>query len=162
MTIDGVFYDEKSSAGQKILDKCKQYTDDEKHEIGEYKGFKLEIQFIAFYKSYRLYLSNNSTFSFELGNSDIGNITRIDNKIRNISENIKDVESDIENNKIQLEKARLELNKPFNQEQELKGKMERLNELNKLLNMVEKTHDILYEEENVANVRHENKKDYVR
>ncbi|MDO5002774.1 MAG: SNF2-related protein [bacterium] len=157
MTINGNIYYDKQEAGEKILEECKKYTNEEKHEIGQYKCFKMEIQFIPFYKSYRLYLTNNEIYSIELGTSDIGNITRIDNAIKNISEKITTTESSIDDNKKQLEKAKLELGKKFSQEDELKEKSKRLSKVNKLLNLDETTHEIMNEEEDVENVRQEYK-----
>ena len=54
-----------------------------------------------------------------------------------------DSQTELETIKTQLEKAKLEFVKPFSQEVELKEKQKRLNEVNRLLNMNEKTNEIL-------------------
>ena len=143
MTINGITYSEKQDAGAKIIDECKSIISDEKKEIGEYKGFKMELKFFAFMKEYNLILKRNSTTIVNLGNSELGNITRIDNALDNISSHLLDSQTELETIKTQLEKAKLEFGKPFNQEEELKDKQKRLNEVNRLLNMNEKTNEIL-------------------
>ena len=143
MIINGITYSEKQEAGAKIIDECKSIISDETKEIGEYKGFKMELKFFAFMKEYNLILKRNSTTIVSLGNSELGNITRIDNALDNISSHLLDSQTELETIKTQLEKAKLEFGKPFNQEEELKDKQKRLNEVNRLLNMNEKTNEIL-------------------
>ena len=143
MTINGITYSEKQDAGAKIIDECKSIISDETKEIGEYKGFKMELKFFAFMKEYNLILKRNSTTIVNLGNSELGNNTRIDNALDNISSHLLDSQTELETIKTQLEKAKLEIGKPFNQEEELKDKQKRLNEVNRLLNMNEKTNEIL-------------------
>ena len=143
MTINGITYSEKQDAGAKIIDECKSIISDETKEIGEYKGFKMELRFFAFMKEYNLILKRNSTTIVNLGNSELGNITRIDNALDNISSHLLDSQTELETIKTQLEKAKLEFGKPFSQEVELKEKQKRLNEVNRLLNMNEKTNEIL-------------------
>ena len=143
MTINGITYSEKQDAGAKIIDECKSIISDETKEIGEYKGFKMELKFFAFMKEYNLILKRNSITIVNLGNSELGNITRIDNALDNISSHLLDSQTELETIKTQLEKAKLEFGKSFNQEEELKEKQKRLNEVNRLLNMNEKTNEIL-------------------
>lgn len=143
MTINGIIYSEKQDAGAKIIDECKSIISDETKEIGEYKGFKMELKFFAFMKEYNLILKRNSITIVNLGNSELGNITRIDNALDNISSHLLDSQTELETIKTQLEKAKLEFGNSFNQEEELKEKQKRLNEVNRLLNMNEKTNEIL-------------------
>ena len=163
MTINGITYSEKQDAGAKIIDECKSIISDETKEIGEYKGFKMELKFFAFMKEYNLILKRNSTTIVNLGNSELGNITRIDNALDNISSHLLDSQTELETIKTQLEKAKLEFGKPFNQEVELKEKQKRLNEVNRLLNMNEKTNEILDEDvEEVEQNRQMYKNNYER
>lgn len=147
MTINDNEIIDKKVAGELILKECKRCAEAGSKEFAEYKGFKMEIHFDSFMKEYKLYLRNNATYTVELGESDIGNITRIDNKINDISFEISYTEKQLLGVKNDLENAKAELNKPFLQEQELKDKMARLNELNKKLNLDEKVHDILEDDE---------------
>ena len=163
MTINGITYSEKQDAGAKIIDECKSIISDETKEIGEYKGFKMELRFFAFMKEYNLILKRNSTTIVNLGNSELGNITRIDNALDNISSHLLDSHTELETIKTQLEKAKLEFGKPFSQEVELKEKQKRLNEVNRLLNMNEKTNEILDDDvEEVEQNRQKYKNSYER
>ena len=162
MTINGKVINEKRKAGEMILDECKKSMAGVSENFGEYKGFKMSIEFDKFMKEYELTLKNNSYYSVKLGDSDIGNITRIDNEIDFISNRISLTEKDLINVKNDLEKAKIEITKPFAQEQELKDKLKRLNELNKKLNLDEKTNDIMDEDEEIENDRQMYKNDYER
>ena len=74
-----------------------------------------------------------------------------------------DSQTELETIKTQLEKAKLEFGKPFNQEEELKDKQKRLNEVNRLLNMNEKTNEILDDDvEEVEQNRQMYKNNYER
>ena len=145
MIIEGQEYLDKKLAGAKIIDKCKTITTNATKQIGEYKGFNMELKFYPFLKEYNLILKRDSTIIVSLGTSELGNITRIDNALNEISSTLINATTELENIKIQLEKAKAELGKPFTQEEELKVKQTRLNEVNKLLNMNEKTNEILDE-----------------
>ncbi len=145
MIIEGQEYLDKKLAGAKIIDKCKTITTNATKQIGEYKGFNMELKFYSFLKEYSLILKRDSTIVVSLGTSELGNITRIDNALNEISSTLINATTELENIKIQLEKAKAELGKPFIQEEELKVKQTRLNEVNKLLNMNEKTNEILDE-----------------
>ena len=162
MTINGVVINEKRKAGELILDECKKSMAGTSENFGEYKGFKMSIEFDRFMKEYNLSLKNNATYSVGLGESDIGNITRIDNEINFITNRLSLAEKDLVNIKNDLEKAKVEITKPFEQEQELKDKLKRLNELNKKLNLDEKTNDIMDEDEEIENDRQMYKNDYER
>ena len=147
MIINEQEYLEKQLAGAKIIDECKNIMNDEIKHIGEYKGFKMDLKFFAITKQYNLILKRNSTVVVSLGTSELGNITRIDNALENIHLSLTSAKSELENVITQLDKAKLEFGKPFNQENELNSKQKRLNEVNRLLNMNEKTNEILDDED---------------
>ena len=162
MTINGQEYFDKQKAGEQLINECKKALICKAAEIGEYKGFKLEVEFDTFSKEYKLYLKKNATYFVELGESDIGNITRIENVINSIGSRLKKAEDELVDNKTQLEKAKIELGKPFSQEKELKDKEKRLNEVNSLLKMDEKTYEIMDENEEIENERQIYKYEYAR
>lgn len=147
MIIEEQEYLDKKMAGAKLIDECKTITTDATKQIGVYKGFNMELKFYSFLKEYNLILKRDSTVVVSLGTSELGNITRIDNALNEISSTLIKTTDELENTKTQLEKARLEFGKPFSQEEELKSKQKRLNEVNKLLNMNEKTNEILDDED---------------
>lgn len=146
MTINNILYDEKQKAGEMLISECKKTITDEYKIIGEYKGFEMELKFSSFFKEYNLILRKNSVVSINLGTSELGNITRIDNALNNIPALLIKSEEELIITKEQLEKAKEEFGKPFIQEEELKNKTKRLNEVNTLLNMNEKTRELIDDE----------------
>ncbi len=135
MVIDGYSYTEKAEAGQVIIEACKAKTTSEPMPLGEYRGFKMELEFDTFERAYAVKLKGHFTHSITLGTDIYGNITRIDNAVDNIEARLHKAEEQLENTKAQFETAKVELEKPFAQEDELKQKMSRLTELNALLDM---------------------------
>lgn len=135
MVIDGYSYTEKAEAGQVIIEACKAKTTSEPTPLGEYRGFKMELEFDTFERAYAVKLKGHFTHFITLGTDVYGNITRIDNAVDNIETRLHKAEEQLENTKAQLETAKVEVEKPFAQEDELKQKMTRLTELNALLDM---------------------------
>ena len=135
MVIDSYSYTEKAEAGQVIIEACKAKTTSEPTPLGEYRGFKMELEFDTFERAYAVKLKGHFTHSVTLGTDVYGNITRIDNAVDNIETRLHKAEEQLENTKAQLETAKVEVENPFEQEDELKQKMTRLTELNALLDM---------------------------
>ena len=135
MVIDGYSCTEKAEAGQVIIEACKAKTTSEPTPLGEYRGFKMELEFDTFERAYAVKLKGHFTHSVTLGTDVYGNITRIDNAVDNIEARLHKAEEQLENTKAQFETAKVEVEKPFAQEDELKQKMARLTELNALLDM---------------------------
>ena len=84
---------------------------------------------------YKLSLKGNAEYFAEFGADPNGNILRMDNLIEKIPEIKKDFENKLTTYQEELNNAKEEVVKPFQQEKILKEKKERLNELNKLLDM---------------------------
>ena len=79
----------------------------------------------------------------EVGSDAIGNITRINNVLEAMPTQLEEAQTKLSNVEHQLETAKAEVDKPFPQEAELSEKLERLAELNVLLNMDEKGDDAI-------------------
>ena len=62
MVIDGKEYIEKADAGQKIIDICKAKTNPEPIEIGEYRGFKMNLSFDTTDRKFHLSMKNNLSY----------------------------------------------------------------------------------------------------
>ena len=73
-----------------------------------------------------------------MGSDPSGNITRINNALEGMGKQLEEAVARLENVEHQLETAKIEVVKPFAQEAELAEKLDRLAELNALLNMDEK------------------------
>ncbi len=147
MIIKGITYTDKKEAGDKILELCKNIRKSEKQEIGSYKGFTMELDY--HYDGFQIYLKNELTHSVILGKDNLGNITRINNEIDMMPFALKREEIELENVKVQFKNAKEECKKPFKQEQELKEKSKRLDDVNILLNMNEKDNEVVDFNDNV-------------
>ncbi len=135
MTIQGTEYKDKAEAGKAIIEFCKTKTNADTEILGEYRGFKMEIEFNQYERAYVVTLRENSSYHVTLGTDIHGNITRLDNAIDGIESRLNKSEEQLANTQAQLETAKVEVEKPFAQEDELQQKMARLTELNALLDM---------------------------
>ena len=126
-----------------IVEACKAKTTPEPTPLGEYRGFKMELAFDTFAREYAVKLKGKITHSVTLGTDVYGNITRIDNAIDNLEIRLNQAKADLDNIKKQLDTAKVEVEKPFAQEDELKQKTARLNELNALLNVDKRENEIV-------------------
>ena len=138
MRIKGIDYDEKAAAGQAILNACKAMTSPDPVRVGSYRGFLLDLSFDGLTKSYVLTLVGQFSHPVTLGDDIFGNITRIDNAIDGLDKRVASCQEQLATAREQLEAAKIEVQKPFPQEQELAEKLERLQQLNVILNMDEK------------------------
>lgn len=143
MVVMGVSYTEKQEAGLAIINACKSMTSPEPIPLGEYRDFDLELSFNSAERVYEVKIKGNTTQTVALGDDIFGNITRIDNRIERIPELLDTAKEELENTKRQFETAKQELQKPFPQEEDLKTKTARLDELNILLNMDEKENELV-------------------
>ena len=143
MKIKGVEYTDKEQAGKAILETCKTKTNPDLEEIGEYRGFKLELGFNSLEKQFTMTMKNKYSYSIFLGSDIYGNITRLNNALDGIKDKIPDQKLRLEDIEKQLETAKIEVQKPFPKELELKEKMKKLEELNILLKIDEKEKQVL-------------------
>lgn len=146
MKINGITYTEKQEAGKKLLESIQNLKSMEIKEIGEYRGFNMEISFDSFSKNIRLKLKNKFSYSIDLGTDINGNITRINNCLENIAKDIPHERDLLDNTYFQLENARQEAQKEFPKEQELQEKLRKLEEINAELKINEDDHEMLGDE----------------
>lgn len=106
--------------------------------IGEFQGFKMSVSFDSFFSKFTINLKGSLSHEVEIGADPLGNLQRLSNALEGMTGKMADVEQKLFNVEHQLETAKVEVTKPFAQEQELAEKLERLAELNALLNMEEK------------------------
>ncbi len=138
MEIQGVFYMDKGRAGEKILQACQEMMNPEAIELGQYRGFSLELSFDTRERSFLVKIRGKVGKTVFLGEDGIGNITRIDNGVEKYPESYEESRAELEHIMLQMETAKQEIVKPFHKEEELREKLNRLDELNILLNMDEK------------------------
>lgn len=147
MKIDNVEYTEKQVAGKKLLECIQGLKSMEIKEIGEYRGFKMEISFDSFSKNIKLKLKNKFSYSIDLGTDANGNITRINNCLENISKDIPLEREKLDNTYFQLENAKSEAEREFPQEKELQEKLHKLDEINAELKINDNDHEMLGDEQ---------------
>ncbi|HGD0616500.1 TPA: helicase-related protein [Streptococcus agalactiae] len=128
---------DKKLAGEKLLEAISKVKINESKVIGKYRNMDLEVSYNFFTNAHNFSLNGAAKHSGELGTSADGNITRLDNALEKMPEKLKRLEEKLFSTKEQLENAKEELEKPFEKADELKNKVLRLAELNKLLDMGE-------------------------
>ncbi|WP_125121654.1 helicase-related protein [Streptococcus intermedius] len=137
ITIKGERIFDKKIAGEKLLEAIKTVKINESKMIGKYRNMDLEVSYNFFTNEHNFSLNGAAKHSGELGTSADGNIIRLDNAIEKMPEKLNRLEEKLISTKEQLENAKEELKKPFEKADELKTKVLRLAELNKLLDMGE-------------------------
>ena len=147
MTIKGVAYDEKKTAGERLVLACSELPNAEEKVIGNYRGFELSLRFDAFRTEYQALLKGQRKYTVPLGTDPLGNIIRLDNALNNFPERINSAENELATLHQQQAAAQIEVEKPFPQEEELAEKSARLAELNAQLDVDEKGHDPEQDEE---------------
>ena len=147
ITIKGVTYDEKKTAGERLLLACSELPNSEEKVIGSYRGFELSLRFDTYHSEYQALLKGQRKYPVALGKDPLGCIIRLDNSLNNFPERISSVENELATLKQQQAAAQIEVEKPFPQEEELAEKSARLAELNAQLDMDEKSHEPEQDEE---------------
>ena len=152
MTIKGVTYDEKKTAGERLVLACSELPNAEEKVIGSYRGFELSLRFDTFRSEYQAILKGERRYPVALGTDPLGNIIRLDNSLNNFPERINSAENELATLHQQQAAAQIEVEKPFPQEEELAEKSARLAELNAQLDVDEKSHEPEQDEEEQENV----------
>ncbi|MBS7059389.1 MAG: DEAD/DEAH box helicase family protein [Faecalibacterium prausnitzii] len=147
MTIRGVTYDEKKTAGERLVLACSELPNAEEKVIGSYRGFELSLRFDTFRSEYQALLKGQRKYTVPLGTDPLGNIIRLDNSLNSFPERITAAENELATLHQQQAAAQIEVEKPFPQEEELAEKSARLAELNAQLDVDEKSHEPEQEEE---------------
>ena len=147
IVIKGVAYNEKKTAGERLVLACSELPNAEEKVIGSYRGFELSLRFDAFRTEYQALLKGQRKYTVPLGNDPLGNIIRLDNSLNSFPERITAAENELATLHQQQAAAQIEVEKPFPQEEELAEKSARLAELNAQLDVDEKSHEPEQDEE---------------
>lgn len=143
MEVEGTVYIEKKAAGSALLAAAHNMTSPDAIPIGMYRGFAMILSFDTFAKEYRLNLKGQLSHPISLGIDLFGNIQRIDNMLAGLESDLQQCEAQLDNARVQLSNAKAAVDKPFPQEDELKTKLARLDELNILLNLDKRENEIV-------------------
>ena len=147
MVIKGMTYDEKKTAGERLILACMELPNTEEQLVGSYRGFELSLRFDTFHKEHQALLKGTLKYPVPLGSDPHGNIVRLDNALSNFADRITVAENELDTLKQQQAAAQVEVAKPFPQEEELAQKSARLAELNAQLDVDEKHHEPEQDEE---------------
>ena len=147
MVIKGMTYDEKKTAGERLILACTELPNAEEQLVGSYRSFELSLRFDTFRNEHQAVLKGKLKYLVSLGSDPHGNIVRLDNALSNFADRITAAENELDTLKQQQAAAQVEVEKPFPQEEELAQKSTRLAELNAQLDVDEKHHEPEQDEE---------------
>lgn len=151
ITVGNVLYEDKKEAGEALIAACaglKAVSTGGK--VGEYHGFTLSASYNMFSNAFELTIKGKCSYKLEIGKDPVGNMQRIHNTLSSIDRKLTESEQKLETVQQQLATAQEEVKKPFPKEAELNEKMERLSELNALLNMDEKGNETILADEDIG------------
>lgn len=151
MTVGGKLYTDKKEAGVALISAASGLKSVKSAgQIGEYHGFALSSEYNFLSNTYTMTIKGKCSYKIEFGKDTLGNIQRIHNALSAIGKKLADTEQNLETVQQQLKTAQEEAQKPFPKEAELSEKMERLAELNVMLNMDEKGGENLLADEGIG------------
>ena len=151
MTVGGKLYTDKKEAGVALISAASDLKSVKSAgQIGEYHGFALSSEYNFLSNTYTMTIKGKCSYKIEFGKDTLGNIQRIHNALSAIGKKLADTEQNLETVQQQLKTAQEEVQKPFPKEAELSEKMERLAELNAMLNMDEKGGENLLADEGIG------------
>ena len=151
MTVGNVLYEDKKEAGEALIAACAGLkTVSTGGKVGEYHGFTLSASYNMFSNAFELTVKGKCSYKLEIGKDPVGNMQRIHNILFSIDRKLTESEQKLETVQQQLATAQEEVKKPFPKEAELNEKMERLSELNALLNMDEKGNETIMADEDIG------------
>ena len=151
MTVGGKLYTDKKEAGVALISAASGLRSVKSAgQIGEYHGFALSSEYNFLSNTYTMTIKGKCSYKIEFGKDTLGNIQRIHNALSAIEKKLADTEQNLETVQQQLKTAQEEVQKPFPKEAELSEKMERLAELNAMLNMDEKGGENLLADEGIG------------
>ena len=137
--LDGKRYTERAAAGKALLELLPKMRKQLPAQIGEYQSFSLVLDTDFFRESFVLKIKGSGTYHTELGADGVGNMLRLENKLKNLPKELEKAEQAICDTQMQMNRAQAELQKPFEKAEELKAAQERLTVLNMLLSQDAKT-----------------------
>lgn len=151
ITIDGKVFDERVPAGEHLmlLSRLDDWKDkDTPLPAGGYRGLELSLEHGSF-DSIKFTLKGTHTYRGDLGSSELGAISRIENGVDHIPKLLATEKSELANFERQLEEAQKEVIKPFEYEQQLSEYAARQSEINTKLEFKElqKQEEVIMDED---------------
>ena len=132
MTVMGQMFTERKAAGEAIIKACMLMSDPEKpFDLGEYRGFPMQLHCDG--SKFKVTMKQHLTYTAELSDDPVGNVTRINNALDAMAENLERNKTRLTRLESELKNAREEAERPFPKEEELRTKSARLTQLNREL-----------------------------
>ena len=135
MVVQGNTYTERKAAGEALIAACKSMTDaNQVLDVGEYRGFPMQLSLKRYElrneSLFQITLKGSLSYSAELSDDAVGNITRVNNALERIPDSLEGHKRGLENYQKDMEAAKEEAARPFPKEDELREKSARLTQLN--------------------------------
>jgi len=149
MTVDGRVHDERVKAGEhlKVISRKLGLGSGDTLAVGSYAGFAVSL-YSGQNWGVTICLNGKSSYSTDMGESELGNITRLENLADRIREDKANNERELQNLFAQLEQAKAEAKKPFANEERLSELLMRKVELDLALEFKEEPqNDALIDED---------------
>ena len=120
MTIDGRLHDERTKAAEHFMVRSRKLgrNTGDTLDVGSYAGFPIRL-IRRMGDGVEIQLCGKCTYTTDLGESELGNITRIENRAERMSVDLEAAKDELADLNRQLEAARLESEKPFTGEEKL-------------------------------------------
>uniref|UniRef100_UPI0037095DF5 SNF2-related protein n=1 Tax=Paenibacillus antibioticophila TaxID=1274374 RepID=UPI0037095DF5 len=137
ITLDGTTYTERPQAGEVLL-LISKVTELEQQpiKIGQFKCFDILLSHSSF-EYVQLHLRGAATYTVELGDSTLGNISRLENLLEKIPIRIEATKQQQQDTLHQIETAKKEVGKPFEFEDSLSQFVLRQSDINSTLEFKE-------------------------
>ncbi len=148
ITIGGITYDERADAGNHFNKLLNSKIESIGAVIGNYCGLDLVIVKQSYFETIQIGVVGNFETRIDLGSSDTGNMTRIENVSDALAHSLRDAEQHLVDFNKLLVDAEEELQKPFTNEKELAEKLQRQVSLNAEMEINKPSEILISEEEN--------------
>ena len=148
MLIDGRTHDERTKAAEHFMVRSRKLgrQTGDTLDMGSYAGFSVSLQ-RGMMSSIRIVLDGQRSYATDMGESALGNITRIENLAEHIAGDLKVSKGELEDLNRQLEAAKLENLKPFPSEEKLAQLQRKKVELDLALEFKDSADEILEPDE---------------
>ncbi|WP_374116956.1 helicase-related protein [uncultured Clostridium sp.] len=142
------WFDKRVEAGD-TLQSLVYKVNDENVVLGNYKGFDIKVK-VRLTENPLIRLDKNFSYSIDMGNSSVGNMEKIENKLKGL-ENILDLYQERKNSyESDLQQAKEDIENPFSHEDELQKNLKRLNEINDLLDLNNTKDEVIADDEEMT------------
>ncbi len=134
ITIKGETFVQDSTATKELIRIARNMDKNTTIEVGEYRGFKLNLSYNMFQEDYQMTLIGASRMDVRLG--AIGALKKLDNEIDRLLEKKNSLDNQLQQAEADLESGLEQMHTPFAHEEELKHKTARLEEIDKILDQI--------------------------